>query len=237
MKRPSETLIHFFLENLESLKENQRNNFHLLDQLVLWIVGLSIGGLSLILINLTDLAQFFSYIILKISIILLVISLISGISFRCFCYLLQLEFQKAEFYLRGALTDKNFMQNDPSQIDNENDINEIIRQFKNDFDEDLSFELQNYNDASESHKLVIITSLKNHYKKISEWSKKDFELGQQFINDTFQKAFGLSKKEYSIFNNPNRPNRSSQYAKACFYLFLACCVSFTFAIILALANF
>lgn len=61
MKRPFETVTETFFENLDKLKENQRYNFNNSEKFMLWIVGFSIGGLSIIVTNLTQFNQSFSH--------------------------------------------------------------------------------------------------------------------------------------------------------------------------------
>ena len=51
MKSPFETVTETFFENLDKLKENQRYNFNNSEKFMIWIVGFSIGGLSIISIR------------------------------------------------------------------------------------------------------------------------------------------------------------------------------------------
>jgi len=92
MKGPFETVTETFFENLDRLKENQRYNFSNSEKFMIWIVGFSIGGLFIIVSNLTQFNQSFSHNILKTILILLSISIISGIVYRWAFYLFQIQY-------------------------------------------------------------------------------------------------------------------------------------------------
>src|SRR5690348_17672665 len=105
MKRPFDSIRETFFENLDKLKENQRYNFSNSDKYMVWVVGFAIGGLSIIVTNLTQFNQSFSHSIIKAVLILLSISIISGIIYRWSFYLWQVQYQNIEFYFQGAFSD------------------------------------------------------------------------------------------------------------------------------------
>lgn len=57
MKRPFEFVRETFFENLDKIRENQRYNFNNSEKFMIWIVGFSIGGLSIIVTNMTNFGQ------------------------------------------------------------------------------------------------------------------------------------------------------------------------------------
>lgn len=195
MKRPSELIRDFLFENLEKSLENQRYNFSNSEKFMLWIIGFSIGGLSIIITNLTQFNQIFEYCTIKTILILLSISILSGIIFRWFFYKYQIHYQGIEFYLRGAFSNQDVMEIDPDDISDENDIKEIARRFKIDFDVDLSAFIKVYNNLDEVGRSEMINDLKNYYKRLGEWVKNDYEAGLSFVKETYKKAFGLSDKK------------------------------------------
>jgi hypothetical protein len=91
MKRPYEFVIENFFENLDKVKENQRYNFNSSERFMIWIVGFSIGGLSIIVTNITQFSQSFNHSIIQVILVLLSISIISGILYRWFFYLFQIQ--------------------------------------------------------------------------------------------------------------------------------------------------
>lgn len=175
MKRPFETITETFFENLDKLKENQRYNFNNSERFMIWIVGFSIGGLSIIVTNLTGLNLSYSHCVIKLILILLSISIISGIIYRWTFYLYQIQYQNIEFYLQGAFSTKETMQTEPEDLSNETDIKEVIRRLKLDFNEDMSFILKDYIKANDTGKQFLLDDLKAYYKSIGTNVKKEYE--------------------------------------------------------------
>jgi hypothetical protein len=196
MKRPSDTIRDFCFDNLEKSLENQRFNFSNSEKFMLWIVGFSIGGLSIIVTNLTEFNQIFKYSITKTVLILLVISIVFGIFYRLAFYLYQIKFQGVEFYLRGALSNpETVMQINTEDISEIDDINEIVHLIKIDFGDDKSNLLEVYTNVDEATKAQIIQDLKEYYLRMGEWAKKDYELGMTYIKDIYKNALGVSQKK------------------------------------------
>ena len=207
MKRPFISIKETFFENLDKVKENQRQNFSNLEKMMIWIVGFSIGGLSIIITNLTEFNQSFSDCVVQTVLTLLTTSIISGIIYRLAFYYYQITYQGLEFYLQGAFSDKELMSIDPEDLINETDVKEIIRRIKNDFGEDVSQILSVYDQLNNEGKTFIKNDLKNHYQKLGEWAKKDFEFGMDYVKDVYKTAFGLSKKRIEKMFQSNYANK------------------------------
>lgn len=202
MKRPFDIVKETFFENLDKIKENQRYNFSNSEKYMVWVVGFAIGGLSIIVTNLTEFNQTYSHCVIKIILILLSISIISGIVYRWSFYMWQIQYQSIEFYLQGAFSDREIMKIEPDDLTDETDIKEVIRRIKTDFGEDVSHVLPLYNQADTSLKEYLLNDLKQHYKKVGEWAKKDFEFAMKYVKNVYQNAFGLSEKRIDkIFNS------------------------------------
>src|SRR5438552_1341512 len=116
MKRAFEALRETFFENLDKLRENQRYSYSNSDKYMVWVVGFSIGGLSIIVTNLTQFSQSFNHVIIKTILILLSISIISGVVYRWAFYLFQVQYQNMEFYLQGAFSNKEIMEIDADDL-------------------------------------------------------------------------------------------------------------------------
>ncbi|MET4082845.1 hypothetical protein ABIB40_002809 [Pedobacter sp. UYP30] len=172
MKRPFDTVKDFVFDNLDKTRENNRFIFEHTDKFMVWIVGFSIGGLSLIIINLNKFDKTFSHSFLKSILVLLVISIISGIVYRIAFYTYQVYYQQIEFYLEGAFSNKEFMEIEPDDLTEETDIKEVIRRLKEDFGEDVSNMFSIYEKSDEERKLFLLNDLKSHYKKLENGLKK-----------------------------------------------------------------
>ena len=232
MKRPYDTIQEIFFENLDKVKENQRYNFDHSDKYMIWIVGFSITGLSIIISSLTQFNQAFDHSIIRIILFLLATSIISGIIYRLAFYLWQIQYQAIEFYLQGAFSDKQIMETDPDDLTNEKDIKEIVRRISNDFGEDLTHVLPLYDQSPDDMKEFILNDLKNHYKKTGELAKRDFELGMNYVKSIYKDAFGFSEKRIGKLFRPHTPSKLKIFGWASTISFLLCCLSFISVIVI-----
>jgi hypothetical protein len=199
---------------------------------MVWIVGFSIGGLTIILTNLTSFSQMFSHGILKLVLVLLSASIISGIVYRWAFYLYQVQYQNIEFYLQSAFSDKEIMETDPDDLSKETDIKEIVWRLKVDFGEDLSHVLEIYEKIDANHKLLLIEDLKRHYRRTGEWAKKDYEGAIKYAKDTFRKAFGASEKKVDRLFNSNSASALKFWGRIVTIAFLISCLTFIIVLIL-----
>lgn len=232
MKRPFDTLTETFFENLDRLRENQKYNFSNSEKYMIWIVGFSVGGLAIIVTNITSFNQLFSHCAVKSVLILLTTSIIAGIVYRWAFYMYQIQYQSIEFYLQGAFSAKEMMEIEPDDLSNEPDINEVIRRIKIDFGEDTSYVLEPYYQGDQSVKDYLLKDLINHYKKTGEWSKKDFEFAMEYIKDTFQKAFGLSDKKIEMLFKSNSAKKLKLWGRIVVISFLISCLTFIAVLVL-----
>lgn len=204
---------------------------------MVWIVGFSIGGLSIIVTNLTSFNQLFSHYNIKTVLILLATSIIAGIIYRWAFYLYQVQYQKIEFYLQGAFSDKEIMEIDADDITNETDIKEVIRRINTDFGEDISNVLQLYNQADDKGKEFLLMDVKRHYKKTGEWAKKDFELAMRYAKDVYKEAFGLSEKRINKMQTSSATRKLKFFGWTLTIAFLLSCLSFIAVIIILTVLF
>jgi hypothetical protein len=237
MKRPFETVTETFFENLDKLKENQRYNFNNSEKFMIWIVGFSMGGLSIILTNLTQFNQSFSHCIIKTVLSLLSVSIISGIIYRWTFYLFQMEYQNVEFYLQGAFSNKEIMEIDHDDLTEETDIKEVVRRLKIDFDEDASYVLDDYLKVNDTGKLFLLNDLKAHYKKVGDNVKAEYDFAIKYVKNTYKEAFGLSDKRIDKLFNSNTAKRLKFYGWTTAIAFFISCLTFIAVIIILCLNF
>ena len=192
MKRPYETVKEIFFENLTQLRENQKYNFSNSEKYMVWIVGFSVGGLSIIVTHLTEFNDLYSRNIIKTTLILLAVSIISGIIYRWAFYLFQIKYQGVEFYLKGAFSNHEIMDIEAEDLSDEQDINEVIRRIKLDFGEDVSHVVEIYKQVDDKMKSFLLNDLKSHHKKTALWAKAEYDLAIQYVKYTFKNAFGIS---------------------------------------------
>jgi hypothetical protein len=237
MKRPYEFVVETLFENLASNKENQRYNFNNSEKFMIWVVGFSIGGLSIIVTNLTKFNQSFDYYTIKTVLILLSISIVSGILYRWFFYIFQIQYQNIELYLQGAFSNKKIMEINPVDLSKESDIKEIIRRLKIDFDEDASFILDEYIKQNEEERLKLLNDLKAHYKKIGENANAEFKFAMNYAKGIYKNAFGLSEKTATKMFQLNSPTKFKLFSRLTSIAFLISCISFVAVVILLCVEY
>ena len=205
MKRPYEAIKEMFFENLTQLRENQKYNFSNSEKFMIWLVGFSIGGLSLIVTHLTEFNELYSRNIIKTVLVLLTISIVSGIVYRWAFYLFQIQYQGIEFYLKGAFSNQEIMDIDADDLEEEQDIKEVVRRMKVDFGEDVSHVIEIFNQVDSNAKLFLLQDLKSYHKRTAAWAKADYDLAIGYVKDTYKNAFGISdKKIEKMFSSTSR---------------------------------
>ena len=231
MKRPFESLTQLISENLERVRENQLYNFSNFDKYMVWVVGFSIGGISIILTNLTSFNEVFDYFVVKTVLSALCVSIISGIIYRWSFYKYQFHYQQIEFYLKGAYTETQMVEIEPYDLSETNDINEIIVALKTDYDLDYRFILDAYESHDDDNQAIIRDKLKKYYYKVGTQIKEEYEFTLNYIKEVDAKAFGISRKKVDkLFNQ-----KSSRFLKIYGWItsitFLLSCISFIFVLV------
>ncbi len=232
MKRPFEFVMDTFFEGLANQKENQRLNFNNSEKFMVWIVGFSIGGLSITVTNLAQFSSSFDHFTIKTILILLSTSIISGILYRWFFYIYQTEYQKIEFYLQGVFSRQQIMEVNPDDISNENDIKEVIRRLKVDYDDDVSHVLDEYAKLNEDGKRIVLNDLKARYKIIALGAKKEFEIAMNYAKDTFKEALGFSDKAADKMFQPSSSKKFRTFGALTSIAFIISCLSFIAVVII-----
>lgn len=232
MKSPYDVIIETVRDNLPRSFENSKNNFSSLDKFITWIVGYSTGATVLIISNFKDLDTVFPYYLLKTILLLLCISVGSGIAFRYVLYLLQSLNQNIENYLIGAFSNEDVMGVDVDSLRNETDIKKMINALKVDFDLDYTFVLQGWASLPETEKQLIIEDVKNRHAGMADYTKKSLQLGIETVRDNFKQAYGFSEKEIEKLFTPNNTGKLKTFRRAVNYLFWISSGSFLIVLIL-----
>lgn len=194
MKRPFESLTEGLVNNLERQRENQLYNFSNSEKFLIWIVGFSIGGLSIIFANLPTLKECYSEDVLKTVLILLAISILSGMIYRWTFYKFQLYYLNIEFYLKGAFSKNEMMQINPINLAEVMDVNYIVYCLNKDYDLDYNYILENYNNLGREQQIKTINELKMIYNQNAESVKREYDFTVDYIAETYAKAFGYKKE-------------------------------------------
>lgn len=233
MKRPFYTIKDMCFDTIKQHKENAKTMADLADKLMVWLVGFSIGGLSVIVSDLIKFKEMFGYDVTKLVLFLFAISIINGIVFRISFYVAIAYTNQIQFYLERAFSKEEMMATEIEDLSNEMDIKIVIRKLIEDYGQDLSFRLNEYNVANQEEKIVILDSLKNFYQQTAEWAKKDYDNAIYFAKDTMMKAYGYSKekvdKEFDVSDTSSKWQGAIKIANA---TFIISCLAFIVVILI-----
>jgi hypothetical protein len=232
MKRPFESIRETFSNSLERVRENQIKNFENAERLLVWIVGFSIGGISIIFSNITTINQSYCEGDIRIVLYSLCLSSISGLLFRWAFFKMQLYYQQIEFFLEGAFSNTEaMMETNPQDLSNINEINEIIRKLKSDYNLDYNYILETFDSYDEANQEIIKQNLKDNYKIAGDNVKREYNFSMDYVQNVYSNAFGVSKEKVQKLLNKSPSKLFKIYSKLSDTTFIISCLSFLFAII------
>ena len=186
---PNFALKELFKLSLEKSKENAKFSFNYSDKLIIWLIGFSVAGISLIIGNLSNIKAL-SIITLKFTVILLSLCVIFGVLFRLTIYFITVHEKKLEFIFQGYFADFDITPIIAEEISNAS-VQDMVSIIKMDFGLIPS-------DYTNDQQLEL-NALKKFYLDSIEFSKKKFYIRAQSIAELFESAFKI-KKEITLNN-------------------------------------
>lgn len=164
------------------------------DNISLWIIGLSIGGISIFANNITDIQNEISPYYLKPILLLLTISVTSGIIYRGFYLYFFVVLNHTFKAIEIVFSNRRMMDTESILTGNET-IKELVVKVLNGTGDDLSYLITAFNNVDENAKEIIYKSIVDHYLKSVEFAQRDTALSLEFIADTYSKFFGMNKEK------------------------------------------
>lgn len=194
MQTPFDSLTASVFDYVQNQKEHFKYVFNYIDRVLVWIVGFSIAAISAIVAKLADLSENYDSSLLKIILVLLVISIISGILFRVASLFVLNHHQNIIYFLEGAFSKERSMPDKFIPVENPENIYEIQSRLKNDFGQDLSEVVKNYEQTEvEDEKEYYLNLMFTEYQNFSAWSEEQHEKAHDYIKEMFGKAYHLPK--------------------------------------------
>lgn len=239
MKRPFDFVTELSLRNLNKSKENLIYNFEQLDKILVWIIGFSIGAISLIVSNIVDLKTVYNYCEIKQTLFLLCFSIISGIIYRISSLICLVNYQKIIFSLEGAFSKNEMMIINEEKLNENINIHEIHQKIKNGFGKDYSDVLELYNKSeTEQSKKFYLEYLIEEYKRLASWSKKEYDYSINYVKNAIKKAFGLSEKQNErLIKKANNPNYIKFWFVFGLVSFIVCNLMFAIVLIFLIVKY
>lgn len=200
--RPFDLFREIFRESNQRDRELFRYVFEKSDSISLWIIGLSIGGISIFANNIADIKNTVDSTTLKTILWLLAISVTFGILYRS----LYLYFFVIQNYVqRGievAFMDKRVMDTE-SRLTGKESFDELIEILYEGFGEDFPILKNLYPTLDEKQQEELYKRVVEYYQNNVKFAKDDIKMSLEFIADTYSKFTGVKKDKYlKKFNNP-----------------------------------
>ncbi len=201
--RPFDQFREIFRTSSQESKELLKYVFEKSDNISLWIIGLSIGGISIFANNIADIQKVISPGYLKPILFLLTVSVTSGIIYRgLYLYF----FVVLNNTLRGieiSFSKQKTMDTESSLTGNES-FKELIDKVKSGFGEDLSYLLPAFENIDDNARVEVYNSIVSHYLRCIEFAQRDTELALDFVADTYSKFYGKNKQK--LLKKLKQPN-------------------------------
>lgn len=200
--KPFDFLMKIGRENVERTKENNKFIFGDSDKIIIWLVGFSFAGISLILSNIEILSAHFDFYIIKSILIFFALTSIFGIINKISSYYVQTLLSQIQIFLEKSFGNETVIGlSDNFDIVGETDVNIVINRLINNFHVVPKVTIEQYNNSEKKDNLMNI--LKNQYIEIRDYYQKEVEIGLGHIASVYQKAFGYKKKETDKFFQRN----------------------------------
>lgn len=233
MKRPFDVVRGTILRNIISSKETSKFLFEHSDKLLVWIVGFSIGGITIIVTNLTELNKSFTHFDLKLILLFFSISIIFGIIYRISFYFYFIHYKNMEIFIEVSFSENEMMNIHFKDVSQVNNVLEMERMIKQDFGKKYYDIAELPETITDENKEDMLLSLRSLYTTLCTLSKKEFDDAIKSTKEFFQKSYGLSDKKIDkIFSNNNSYKWLKFYVWLTSISFLICCISFILVIII-----
>jgi len=234
--RPFDQFIEISRTSNRESRELLKYVFEKSDNISLWIIGLSIGGISIFANNIADIQKVISPCFLRPILFLLSISVTSGIMYRSlYLYF----FVLLDNTLRGidiAFSNQKTMDFE-STLDGKETFQELVEKLKDGFGEDLSYLIPVFDKIDNKAKEELYKSVVDHYLKRVDFAQTDANIALDFIADTYSKFFGKAKdKIKNEFNSSNAGRKfkwSLRLTTAFYFIYITTFIASLFTFVYA----
>ena len=207
--RPFDQLREIFRTSNRESRELLKYVFEKSDNISLWIIGLATGGISIFANNIGDIQKVVSPCLLRPILLLLAISVTSGIIYRglyLYFFVVQNNIMTG---IDIAFSNQKILDME-STLDGSETFNGLIEKVKDGTGDDLSYLIQAYDNIDNTAKAELYKSVVDHYLSIVNFAKRDTDLVLDFVADTYSKFYGKSKEKF-LKKLKNLKPRAGQY--------------------------
>lgn len=237
MKRPFRAVIEAVYDTLIQNRDFQFGILSDLITFVRWITGFSIGGLSLLFVNIDTVRESYTNNEILLILILLMFSVFSGIIYHIGAYFFQIRLNSAFIFLITSFSERKEVNSDPEPIDNEEDVDRILFSLNADFGMDFSEERKTYDELNDKErKKQMLKDWKKHHRDLSGWAITDYKNGVNYVMETYQRAFGMNGKPLKTIMEGMKPEQNAKcmnfWKRLSYAFFLICNLAFLSVLIL-----
>lgn len=197
IERPFEQFREIFRHSNNLNRDLFKYIFEKSDNISLWIIGLSVGGISIFANNIADIQSVISPFSLKPILLLLTISVTSGIVYRSLYLYFFVLLNNIYIGIDLAFSNRKTMDTVSNLTGNES-FEELIDRVLCGTGVDLSYLISAYKDIDDSSREIIYNSVVDYYIKMVEFAQKDIDLALDFVADTYSKFYGKNKEKFLI---------------------------------------
>lgn len=193
--RPLDQVFATFKNSNQKNKELLKYVFEKSDAISLWIIGLSVGALSLLLTNILNIKKSIPTINLSYLVLSLSVSVIAGIIYRIlFLYWFIVQNRISDEIDIAFTREKRMHQK--SHLKGDETFEELVFVVQDSTGIDNTHLISAFHESDETNKMVLYNSLVNFYLNNIEFAKEDLRLALDSAIETYSKAAAISKEKF-----------------------------------------
>lgn len=240
-KWPFEQYIATFRNSNQESKDLLKYVFEKSDNISLWIIGLAIGGISIFANNIADIQKSIPTESLKPILVLLVISVSSGIIYRAlylYFFVVQNQISIGINVALVALEDEDDIVDTVSLLNGQETFKQLTNRLMDGFNIDVSYLVSTYEKLDKDSKSKLYNDIVKLYEERVKLAQDDEQEALETIAEIYSSFFGVKKEKFlaKMQNNSlGRRYKLTLYFTMFFYLtyitsFIIALLSFVVAI-------
>ena len=195
MKTPFELIREIEYGSLDRNNKNTNENISSIESFILWIVGFAVTMIVLIISNIEKLKLVINFIDIQTVLVLLISSLFFGIFNRYSIFRLRTINNIIENFIRSSLSNFDFPEINPDDLEEGITFEELIDRFKLDYNLDYNRYFEEYNNFNEFEKIAALEDLKLRHREIGHFLRETYHDGLENVRNVYKIAYGLSEKK------------------------------------------
>lgn len=227
LDRPFDSWRKFFRKHNSETKEFAKYAFEKLDALSNWIIGLSVGAVSLLVSEFTDLNKLLTFGQTKTIFLFLFISVFCGVFYRIFFFIFYYLFNQSFMQVDIALSDDKIMDTE-DELTGEETFEKLLA--LNSQFQDITKVKDIYPKLDKEHQLMMYNDMVSEYMKGIAFAKRDTEIVFEFVSEVYQNSFGVKKDEFDFTKKRKGLARLKLMGGISILLYIGLIASFLFAL-------